>query len=91
MLIIIFCFAAGIGLGYCFRTQKKLHEIANRLTQVALYVMLFTMGASIGANEAIFKNINTLGIQGLVLSLGAVTGSILTVYPVYVFLLGERE
>ncbi len=64
-------------LGFLLRQRKKLISANERLITYAIYLLLFLMGVSIGSNQQIMGSLSSLGITALVVSVGAVVGSIL--------------
>jgi uncharacterized membrane protein YbjE (DUF340 family) len=47
------------------------------LTMWAIYLLLFLLGIAIGTNEIIVRNLPTLGLKALLISIGGVVGSVL--------------
>lgn len=68
---------AGILIGYLLRQRKKLISANEKLINYAIYLLLFLMGVSIGSNEQIINSLSSLGITALLVSFGAVLGSVL--------------
>ncbi len=64
-------------LGFLLRRRKKLMSANEKLITYAIYLLLFMMGVSIGSNQQIMGSLNSIGITALLVSVGAVTGSIL--------------
>ena len=62
--------------GYILRNRLN-ERLLNRLLMLSIYLLLFLMGVSIGTNEQLVKNLSALGLQALVLTLGAVAGSLI--------------
>jgi uncharacterized membrane protein YbjE (DUF340 family) len=52
----------------------------SRLTTVGLSLLLFTMGAQIGANPQVLASLQTLGLQAAALAVSTVIGSLLVVW-----------
>ncbi|NIS69816.1 MAG: LysO family transporter, partial [Proteobacteria bacterium] len=57
----------------------------------AIYMLLFFLGMSIGINEKVMNHIFTFGLKSLVLSLGAILGSVLFSYGVYLAFFREIQ
>lgn len=64
-------------LGFLLRQRKKLISANEKLITYAIYLLLFMMGVSIGSNQQIMGSLSSLGITALLVSIGAVVGSIL--------------
>ena len=74
---------SGVFIGYLLRKHKKLVKPVDKITMFAIYLLLFLIGVSIGSNKEIITNIGSLGIIAVILSSGAIIGSILLSVPVY--------
>jgi uncharacterized membrane protein YbjE (DUF340 family) len=83
MLYLIVSFILGGIFGRVFYKQKNIPLLNKRLTYMVILILLFSMGLSTGSNETILKNLPTLGMDSLVLTIFATLGSILFLYPVY--------
>ncbi len=69
---------AGIALGYLLR-ETRTAAFFCRLVMPCILALLFCMGALIGNNRAIMDNLDTLGLQGLILAVCAMIGSSIVV------------
>ena len=83
MLLLLGIMFGGILIGYLLRHHKKLIKPVDKITMFSIYLLLFLIGVSIGSNKEIISNLDTLGIIAIVLSSGAIIGSILLSIPVY--------
>ncbi len=68
---------AGIIAGVFIHQKPKLIKLNDRLISLAIYLLLFLLGISVGLNKTIIQNIGTLGFQALIITLGAISGSVL--------------
>lgn len=73
----------GIVVGVWLRTKPKLVLLNDRLTTYAIYLLLLLLGISIGSNKTIVSNLPILGVKALVITLGAVIGSVLLALVTY--------
>lgn len=80
ILGIMFC---GIGIGFILRRKPMVKGRVERLIMPVIYLLLFTMGISVGANQDVMQNISTLGVEALIITLGAVAGSIIAALIVF--------
>ncbi len=76
MQVLLFL-AAGILVGYFFRSRKGLLTTASKATTWTLYILICLLGVSVGANEVVVRALGRLGAQALILCAGGVGGSIL--------------
>lgn len=83
MEVVLILMFLGIGVGWLINKKKKIIKVADKFTTWAIYLLLFLLGISIGQNEKIISNLNTIGLQALLLTLGAVIGSLLTAWFTY--------
>lgn len=82
MWSIIIFLLAGIFLGSRFALGDKGKRINARLQQAGLLLLLFSMGISIGANEEVIGNLNTIGLQAFLFAALTTAGSVFFVYLV---------
>ncbi len=89
----IFLFlVAGVFVGFLFRRKENLLLIATKTTTLAVIVLIFFLGVSVGDNRAVMSMLGTLGWQALVFSFGSIFGSILLSGAVYLlFFRGIHE
>lgn len=73
MLKIVGIMLSGVLAGYLLRNWKL--EWISRVIMLAVWLLLFLLGIAVGANETILDNLDTIGLQALLLALGAVGGS----------------
>ncbi|MEA3222074.1 MAG: LysO family transporter [Thermodesulfobacteriota bacterium] len=92
MFAIMLFLASGIILGVLVKHNKAVIKITDNLTTWVICLLLFSLGTSIGGNEKITGNLSNLGMQSIVLTTGAVAGSVIVSYFVYrYFFRGEGE
>lgn len=66
----------GIFLGYLSTSYKHFISYANKIVMLCIYALLFLLGLQAGSNEMIVANIASLGGIALILTFGAVLGSL---------------
>lgn len=76
MLFIIVIFIAGIGLGYLFRNFPRLNLFSGKISQVLVFLLLFSLGLSVGQNEKIMQNFTAIGLHSLLITIFAIAGSL---------------
>lgn len=84
MFIIIGIMLTGILIGYLLRS-KRLTWIYKIITFL-IWLLLFLLGIDVGGNESIMKGLHTLGIEALIITLAAVTGSTLLAWGLWYLL-----
>lgn len=80
----------GIAVGYLLRKVELLQKIGKPISYTIL-LLLFLLGISVGANDAIVNNLTTLGGQAFLIALAGTTGSVLAAWGVYHFFFKERR
>ena len=65
----------GIGVGYIFR-KRNLSFISKVIT-VLIWILLFVLGLEVGSNPQIVSNLGKLGLDALIITVGALLGSII--------------
>ena len=77
MIIVISLMVCGIVLGYL--------KIVQKLINYAIFLLLFLLGITVGANADVMNNLNSIGLEALIITLAAISGSILCAWAVYRF------
>lgn len=83
MIEVLIIMVLGSCLGFLIRKKSKLIAINDKLIMIAIFVLLFFMGISIGANRKIMSNLPVLGLKSLLIAISGVVGSIVVSYFVY--------
>jgi uncharacterized membrane protein YbjE (DUF340 family) len=91
MLTVVAIMTAGIVLGYLIRSKTFLVKLNDKFIMWAIYLLLFVLGITIGANELIMKSLPTLGLKALAITIGGVAGSIVLGWFTYNFYFKKRE
>lgn len=73
----------GMLLGFLLKAKQRIVSVNEKLITYAIYLLLFMMGVSIGSNDQIMNSLSSLGVLALILSIGAVAGSILTGFVIF--------
>ncbi|PWD98573.1 lysine exporter LysO family protein [Marinilabilia rubra] len=76
-LTVIGLFVVGIGIGIIFRKSEFFLKVTEKLVAIAVFALLFFLGVSVGSDPRIVNNISILGWQAVLLSSGAIIGSLL--------------
>lgn len=75
MFIVIGIMLSGIIIGYLLK-NKRLNWISKVIT-ILIWTLLFLLGIEVGGNKEITDNLHLIGLDALIITLGAVIGSIL--------------
>lgn len=90
MLMIVGIMLGGVFTGYLLKNRNP--GWIARAIMVAIWLLLFLLGAAVGQNNTILDHLDTIGWQALVLSAGGVGGSVLLAGVVYRFFFqGKRH
>lgn len=60
--------------------KEKEYKGLNKLSTVCLSIIIFTMGARIGADDKVIASLQTIGLKAFVITVFCFTGSILACY-----------
>lgn len=85
MITVLAIMALGMLIGYVFKQQKGFLKLADKLTTNIIRLLLFMLGIGVGLNEKVIQNIDSIGLQATIISLGALLGSLLMAYLTYKF------
>ena len=76
MVEILVIMAVGMVIGYLLRQKQAIFAVIDRIVMAVIFLLLFVLGISVGLNETVVGSIHIIGVKAVVLTLGAVTGSI---------------
>lgn len=82
MFTVISIMFVGVAVGYLLKSIPLLQKLGRPITYT-IYALLFLLGASVGTNPQIIENLQTLGLQALLLAAAATAGSVLMGWLVY--------
>jgi uncharacterized membrane protein YbjE (DUF340 family) len=75
-----------------FQKRKKLIKINEKLISASIFLLLFVLGISLGQNREILGNLGRMSFQVLVITTGAILGSVGISFIIYhYFFRGKHE
>jgi uncharacterized membrane protein YbjE (DUF340 family) len=74
---------AGVAIGFVINRFPKAIKANDKLISWAIYLLLLLLGISVGLNKTIIQNLDKIGVQAAIITLGAISGSVLTLWLVY--------
>lgn len=83
IIIVLAIMILGIGIGLIIGNKPKIIKIIGALTSFSIFLLLFILGIGVGTNDKIINNLHSIGIQALILTIGAVLGSLICAYFTY--------
>lgn len=89
MVIVIGLMIAGIILGYMLRDRNL--KIVHELITWAIFLLLFLLGITVGANKDVMDNLGTIGYEAMLITLAAVSGSVFCAWCVYRFFFSSSD
>ena len=57
----------------------------QKLINYAIFLLLFLLGITVGANGDVMNNLDSIGLEALLITLAAIAGSVLCAWGVYRF------
>ncbi len=90
MFIVIGIMFGGIAVGYLLRKVEALRKV-GKLISVAIFLLLFLLGITVGSNPDIMNNLTTLGWQAFLIAFAGTLGSVLAAGIVYHYFFKERR
>ncbi|NCE72801.1 LysO family transporter [Odoribacter sp. Z80] len=88
MLTVVGILLGGVLCGFLLR-KRKLKWLPGFIT-VAIWTLLFALGMAVGSHEELLNHLDIIGWQALLLSAGAVLGSVVLSGVVYYFFYKNR-
>ena len=84
MFTIIGIMLTGMLTGYLLRSKKLswIHKVITLL----IWLLLFLLGIDVGGNETIIKGLYTIGLEAIIITQGAVAGSVLAAWALWYFI-----
>ncbi|HAR37972.1 MAG TPA: DUF340 domain-containing protein [Porphyromonadaceae bacterium] len=82
MINILLCIMAGIAVGYLAR-KRTVMKYTGSLLSVAIMLLLFFLGLSVGSNEQVVNNFTSIGLDAFLLTVGGTAGSLFCAKWVY--------
>jgi len=77
---ILIALILGAIVGYFLKLGEKGKNINGKLQQLGVIFLLFSMGASIGADKDIIKNLPSIGLKSFLFAVATIGISIVLVY-----------
>lgn len=77
MLTILGLLAAGAPVGFILRRKKSVLKFSDKIVSLSVYLLLFLLGAGLGANEHLMAQLERMSFAAIVITAGAFTGSAL--------------
>ena len=91
MVTVLLVMLFGILIGYAINRRPKLLKANDKLISLAIYLLLFLLGISVGLNKTIVQNLDKIGVQAIIITIGAISGSVLTLWALYHFVFRTEQ
>jgi uncharacterized membrane protein YbjE (DUF340 family) len=91
MIQILGILGAGILLGLFIQKRKQLIKINDKLMTWSIFILLFLLGISVGVNDTIVNNLDTIGLKALIITIGAIAGSVLVAWIIFPILFPDSH
>ncbi len=88
MLSIVGVMMGGMVMGYFFRGKRL--ACISRLIMIVIFILLFLLGINVGENKQIMGNLGVIGGEAVVITFGAVAGSVVCAWVIYKFYFSGR-
>jgi uncharacterized membrane protein YbjE (DUF340 family) len=83
MTAVLILMISGIILGLATGKYSQVLYINERLLNFAIYILLLLLGIAVGSNEKIINNLYLIGFQALIITIGAIAGSVILCWLIY--------
>jgi len=91
MITVLVLMTLGIIIGWFLHHKEKFLSVTGKLTNWAIYILLFLLGVSVGTNDQILNNFDKIGLQAILITLLAVAGSVLVSWLTYHYFFKQDE
>ena len=92
MITVLLLMTIGFIIGYVLRNKTKFILFSNKATTLIIYMLLFLLGIGVGLNKTIVSNMANIGLQAIIITFGAVLGSLILAYITYkLFFIQKNE
>lgn len=91
MFTVIIIMIVGMCVGYLLRERQKLAKHIDTVVTWAIFLLLFLLGVSVRTNKTILNNIDSILLTVIILTVGAVLGSVVIAYFTYILFFKEYE
>lgn len=91
MITVLLVMLFGILLGIAINRRPKLLKANDKLINWAIYILLFLLGLSVGLNKTIIQNLDKIGVQAIIITIGAISGSVLSLWALYHFVFRTEQ
>ena len=86
MIAILVILATGILVGFLVVGRPAWHRFNNHSLNLAIYVMLFLLGISVGTNKEVIGNLGKIGYEAVAIAIASIAGSVLVSSLLFKFL-----
>jgi uncharacterized membrane protein YbjE (DUF340 family) len=86
MITVLLVMLAGIATGFFIRKFPNLIKANDKLISWAIYFLLLLLGISVGLNKTIIQNLDKIGVQAAIITLGAIAGSVYVLWIIWKYL-----
>lgn len=91
MKVLILSLTIGIIIGIMKIVPEKYMKLNSNFQQMALFLLLFSMGASIGSNKEMLNSLNKIGIKAIGFSITTIAFSVIILYIVSIKFLSSNK
>jgi len=88
--VVVALFFSGLLLGYILRDKDVFRGILESGINWVIYLLLFLLGISVGTRKEIIDNFSKIGFDAVLITLGAMVGSIFLAFILYKWLFEEK-
>jgi len=91
MIPVLLLMSIGLILGYVLSNRTKFILFSNKATTLIIYMLLFFLGIGVGLNKTIVYNLANIGLQAILITFGAMLGSLILAYITYKLFFIEKN
>lgn len=79
----------GIAVGYLLRNRNM--SWIHKIIPILIWLLLFILGVDVGNNKDIIDGLPVIGVDALIITLGAVAGSLLASWALWRWIIKNKS
>ncbi|MDI6783606.1 MAG: lysine exporter LysO family protein [bacterium] len=86
MILILSALILGILIGYFRLLSDRMFRLTKPVSLIGLFLLIFLLGMKVGSEPRVTQHLAEIGVQGLIIALSVVIGTLVFAFPIEVWL-----